>query len=599
MHDMIEMISVGGNSSRQKKLLFLTGEQADQIAQTSNALDAMLRAFEVGKPQLVINLLESGGFGDWTGMRTAEGWAGLNSRWAPGVRVSAPFESAEEERAAEMRLDLFMSDILIPLAAQTKAVVICCAIPNLCILSASFTRMFNAVKAKWHGKPPFTVLSITNDMIALYSSNKYPKVPKGATWTDPRDTPLDKRYEGKVWKSIMTASRMWRERHERIASTLDKITEAPLECDLDGNAFLFMIVDDGGRGQFAMLMNALMRHLRADLPSIAIKTGCSRKRPLGFGDPSSLEIVADVASSGTPVIFLDVRPVAEGSLTGAKSRGQLISKAKRAVMKRNQLLRTKQNLCDTLDICMLSYWHEVLYGDGDPSTEENFPGGHNDDEPTPLHRAIASKMKAKKNGGRASSKDDAEASADPVPVEPSKPTGTLRSIRRDSKDAVSAPGLADTAPKAGGRVRIHYPVASPPSTPPLSSSPTHEDGRSGSPSEEARRMAGRRSSLAPPNLMALTRSSPLLEGEQSEDIEDEEWRDEPASQQQVVAVSDWVTEEYFRQGWETLTDHAERVARGETFEEHGRKLFKEPMLAMSVACRTLLSSENLCARARP
>ena len=61
----------------------------------------------------------------------------------------------------------------------------------------------------------------------------------------------------------------------------------------------------------------------------------------------------------------------------------------------------------------------------------------------------------------------------------------------------------------------------------------------------------------------------------------------------------WVTEEYFRQGWETLTDHAERVARGETFDEHGRKMFKEPMLAMSVACRTLLSSENLCARARP
>ena len=48
MHDMIESISVGGNSSRQKKLLFLTGEQADQIAQTSNALEAMLRAFDVG-----------------------------------------------------------------------------------------------------------------------------------------------------------------------------------------------------------------------------------------------------------------------------------------------------------------------------------------------------------------------------------------------------------------------------------------------------------------------------------------------------------------------------------------------------------------------
>lgn len=147
MHDMIETIYVGG-TSRQKKLLFLTGEQADQIQQRPASLEAMLKAFDVGSPQLVINLLESGGFGDWTQMRTAEGWAGLNARWAPGVSVDAPFVDAEDERAAEMRLDLFMSDVLIPLAAQTKAVVICCAIPNLCILSASFTRMFNAVKAK-------------------------------------------------------------------------------------------------------------------------------------------------------------------------------------------------------------------------------------------------------------------------------------------------------------------------------------------------------------------------------------------------------------------------------------------------------------------
>jgi hypothetical protein len=187
------------------------------------------------EPQLVINLLESGGFGDWTSMRKPDDWAKLNTRWAPGVRATAPFESSEEERAAEMRLDLFMSDILIPLAAQTRAVVICCAIPNLCILSASFTRMFNAVKAKWPGKPPFTVLSTTNDMIALYSSNKYPVVPPGASWSQPKDTPLEMRYVGKVWKQIMSESRMWKQRHERIASALDKITETPLDCDLDGN----------------------------------------------------------------------------------------------------------------------------------------------------------------------------------------------------------------------------------------------------------------------------------------------------------------------------------------------------------------------------
>ena len=50
MHDMLESVAIGG-SGRKKKLLFLTGEQADQIVQSSTSIDAMLRAFEVGAPR--------------------------------------------------------------------------------------------------------------------------------------------------------------------------------------------------------------------------------------------------------------------------------------------------------------------------------------------------------------------------------------------------------------------------------------------------------------------------------------------------------------------------------------------------------------------
>ena len=60
MHNMIEPV-LGG-----KKLLFLTGEQADLLAGNPSSLDKMMLEFGIKRPQLVINLLESGGFRDWT-----------------------------------------------------------------------------------------------------------------------------------------------------------------------------------------------------------------------------------------------------------------------------------------------------------------------------------------------------------------------------------------------------------------------------------------------------------------------------------------------------------------------------------------------------
>ena len=59
----------------------------------------------------------------------------------------APFLSREEERAAEAKIDMFMSDVIIPLAAATNAIVICEACAGMCALSDSFLRMFSIAKA--------------------------------------------------------------------------------------------------------------------------------------------------------------------------------------------------------------------------------------------------------------------------------------------------------------------------------------------------------------------------------------------------------------------------------------------------------------------
>ena len=117
----------------------------------------------------MINLLESGGLADYIATAHDDEWTKRQFRWAPGVVGShPPFSTREEERLAEARIDLFMSDVLIPLAASTNAVVICCALQGWCALSESFTRMYSLVRARYPGRPPFTVISATQVCVAYH-----------------------------------------------------------------------------------------------------------------------------------------------------------------------------------------------------------------------------------------------------------------------------------------------------------------------------------------------------------------------------------------------------------------------------------------------
>ena len=580
MHEMIEEVHVGTN---KKKMLFLTHEQAELLSTTTSSLDKMLEAFEVGKPQLVINLLESGGFGDWTRQRSASEWKKVNERWAPGVQYNAPpFMSQEEERSAEYGIDLFMSDVLIPLAAQTHAVVICCAIPSLCILSASFTRMFQAVKAKWSGKPPFTVLSTTADMLALYSSKKYPdKVPPDADWGGPgvtvKDCPLKERYKGTVWREIMLKSSAWSDWHAEIATGLHKITENPLKFDLDNNADTFIIVNDGGRGTFAKLIKNLTRHLAANLPSIAIKTGCSAKRHLGDKYPSTLEVAADSATSGTPTLFLDVRPVPDEVYNGIGSREQLIKRAMAFVEKQNDLMfrgtgPDEQKLTETFDTCTIAFFHDVLVGDGDPSTEELTGGKAADEYEAPLHRAIAAKLRQKRKM-MSKQKETSQLISGGPPTTPKGITpsfgkvlsfGSTQSFRSPSRKFKDTEMATQEASSPSPRSRF-----------------------------DAQAVAMESGTLVGSRVRTMASSMLGMEDE-DEDEYQEKWSDEPATPQQVVAASDWITENFFRNGWNLLSDKARQRPDGSegTFDVEGRNMYRAPMLAMSVACRTLLASPN-------
>ena len=153
MYNMVEI------DDGQTKLLFLTNPQAEQIASTPESIQKLLDALEIPKPSLVIELLGSWGSRFSTESESPEWFAQAATSHAAGVlHGNPPFLSREDERAAAAKIDMFMADVLIPLAAQTNAVVLCGATGND-LLSASFTRMYSVAKHRWCGPPPFTIIS--------------------------------------------------------------------------------------------------------------------------------------------------------------------------------------------------------------------------------------------------------------------------------------------------------------------------------------------------------------------------------------------------------------------------------------------------------
>ena len=122
MYNMVEEIDDG-----KCKLLFLTNPQADLIASTPESVQKMLDALEVPKPSLVIELVMSWGFRTTTKMFRPETYQS-DKELSGIVFGQPPFLTREEEREAEAKLDMFMADVVIPLAAQTHAVVLCDAI---------------------------------------------------------------------------------------------------------------------------------------------------------------------------------------------------------------------------------------------------------------------------------------------------------------------------------------------------------------------------------------------------------------------------------------------------------------------------------------
>lgn len=129
MYQMVEEID-GGSSLGKRRIIFLTNAQADLIATQPNSIGIrrLVQALEIPQPKLIINIISSWGFSEFSSV--CPPWEGGGSKdWNLGIaHLRSPFVNAEDERIARERIDAFILDIIIPLAAKTNAVVVCEAV---------------------------------------------------------------------------------------------------------------------------------------------------------------------------------------------------------------------------------------------------------------------------------------------------------------------------------------------------------------------------------------------------------------------------------------------------------------------------------------
>ena len=349
MFQMVEDIqSSGGNA---KKLLFLTNAQAEYLSSSQQTLVKMLDALELPKPKLVINILMSQGFRTNTDIQGDRPFA-CEKQEAGLVNHRPPFVSLEEERAAEGKIERFMADVLLPLAAQTNAIVLCSADPSSCVLSAALTRVFGLLRAKWGAKPPFTIISVFGSVHNLY-----------------RNSDLSA-----SWRELRKLSRSWRQRDRMLTEMVARQYTGPdgeisfRDQDLDPNATVLLVVDGintkkmkcADKTSYNKLVTELVRHLAGTLPSLSMKIGNSDKGTLSEAFSSSLAMAMDSACSGTPLLLLDART---RPLLVASDRASLIEAAKGACSAIGDSL-LQAGLCETFDTCTISFFHKVLFEDG-------------------------------------------------------------------------------------------------------------------------------------------------------------------------------------------------------------------------------------------
>uniref|UniRef100_A0A7S0ECB3 SMODS and SLOG-associating 2TM effector domain-containing protein n=1 Tax=Hanusia phi TaxID=3032 RepID=A0A7S0ECB3_9CRYP len=348
MYNLIEEVTVG---SVKKRLLLLTNRQASLFNKKS--VQKLLDAFEIPhKPKLVIKLVHSElGINQLKRYRSEhevvmkgnhdirDDFMYDNYLWTP----PGPTYTEDEVEQGENRLCQFFRDVLVPLCAQTNAIVLA-GCSDWDVMSAAFSRAVNLQKSSWGSEKPFTTIGFGYHFCFHLSTEM----------------------EGTMANDLSNASNFWAKKRDVIERFLqsrwgdrsnwlkqdivsdfdDYILFDAIKIDNKGN-----IEDVEDTSPSSALENMILGHFTESLPCICFRTTRSNAVVTN-------QVCTDILNSGTPMVFLDLR---ERPLVAEATRGERLQKAMEYIVKyRTGLMENNQN--DPYDNCNLAWLQSILSG---------------------------------------------------------------------------------------------------------------------------------------------------------------------------------------------------------------------------------------------
>ena len=281
-----------------KKVLYLTNKQAVMFDEL--AMERVVQALDIGEPKFVIKLLPSIGSAKQMSVAHSERIGSKEVEYGQSTSASSEI-SADDERVVETQLLLFMKNCVLPLAVQTKALILVGG-ANDCILSASLSKIVVAEQARLGKDCPFTVLATVsereihaNAIAANKSSLVSAQIARQSIAWQKRLVFMNEFYSRTMLKNALDLN----------AKASDFMLQ---QCDLTEAAERYIIfegyeeglseteeghVNGGPKNAFE---SVFLQYMTKKLPSIAIQ--CF-KPDLGF------QFLVDLATRNIPVLLLD------------------------------------------------------------------------------------------------------------------------------------------------------------------------------------------------------------------------------------------------------------------------------------------------------
>lgn len=284
MYKMVEDVPVLAQGKEVvKKVLYLTNKQANLFDEV--AMERCIQALELGEPKFIIMLLHSGG----------ESLVKLAHEECIGTDIceykGSTYQSSEldesDARTCESRIILFMRTCILPLARQTRAIILVSG-ANDCFLNAALANVVLAEQARLGKDCPFTVIATALEF-------------------EVHSRAASKKDNSSLASQIARGSLSWSKRMSTVNGFINNTTWKTLQrCDLTAAASRYIVFesfDEGPEntakvnwGPSTNFQAVLIQCLTRKIPSIAIQ---------GPNISYGVVFLNDLVSRNIPVLLLD------------------------------------------------------------------------------------------------------------------------------------------------------------------------------------------------------------------------------------------------------------------------------------------------------